>query len=30
LTQSTQHLAELIMNSTIQKALKDKRVTEVQ
>jgi Fe-S protein assembly chaperone HscA len=30
LTHATQHLAELIMNSTIQKALKDKRVTEVQ
>jgi len=30
LTHATQHLAELIMNSTIQKALKNKRVTEVQ
>jgi len=30
LTKATQHLAEVIMNSTIQKALKDKRVTEVQ
>ena len=30
LSQATQHLAELIMNSAIEKALKDKRVREVQ
>ena len=30
LSAGTQHLAELIMNSTIQKALKDKRVREIQ
>lgn len=30
LSQATQHLAELIMNSAIEKALKDKRVREIQ
>jgi molecular chaperone DnaK len=30
LSDATQHLAELIMNSAIEKALKDKRVREVQ
>jgi molecular chaperone DnaK/molecular chaperone HscA len=30
LSQATMHLAELIMNSAIQKALKDKRVREIQ
>ena len=30
LSQSTQHLAELIMNAAISKALKDKRVKEIQ
>jgi len=30
LSQGTQHLAEMIMNSAIEKALKDKRVREIQ
>ena len=30
LSQTTMHLAELIMNSAIAKALKDKRVREIQ
>ena len=30
LSQATMHLAELIMNAAISKALKDKRVREIQ